>query len=156
MFVHLIQFEVTDGLDLGLLDEGAHITLGLSRSSRLWTRFLRGSGEHPVGTSGDLQGEPQWEAKGRVRGKFEGSTNQVAPTKKSTHCFLEPLCSLQLYPACGRGVHWCQTELFNKLDTSHAMSSTSDIMRPPDHNQWLFFLSHYFYFRCLTRGIVPV
>lgn len=23
MFVHLIQFEVTDGLDLGLLDEGA-------------------------------------------------------------------------------------------------------------------------------------
>lgn len=59
MFVHLIQFEVTDGLDLGLLDEGAHITLGLSRSSRLWTRFLRGSGEHPVDTSGDLKSEPQ-------------------------------------------------------------------------------------------------
>ncbi len=65
MFVHLIQFEVTDGLDLGLLDEGAHVTLGLSRSSRLWTRFLRGSGEHPVDTSGDLRGEPQREAKTR-------------------------------------------------------------------------------------------
>lgn len=103
MFVHLIQFEVTDGLDLGLLDEGAHITLGLSRSSRLWTRFLRGSGEHPVGTSGDLQGEPQWEAKGRVRGMLEGS--MVTPTKKSTHHFLKPLCSVQLYPACERCVH---------------------------------------------------
>lgn len=57
MFAHLIQFEVTDGLDLGLLDEGAHVTLGLSRSSRLWTRFLRGSGEHPADTSGDLKGK---------------------------------------------------------------------------------------------------
>lgn len=57
MFVHLIQFEVTDGLDLGLLDGGAHVTLGLSRSSRLWTRFFRGSGEDPVDTSGDLRSE---------------------------------------------------------------------------------------------------
>lgn len=57
MFVHLIQFEVTDGLDLVLLDEGAQVTLGLSRSRRLWTRFVRGSGEHPVDTSGDLKSE---------------------------------------------------------------------------------------------------
>ena len=55
MFVHLIQFDVSDGLDLGLLDGGAHVTLGLSSSSRLWTRFFRGSGEHPVDTSGDLK-----------------------------------------------------------------------------------------------------
>lgn len=99
MFVHLIQFEVTDGLDLGLLAEGAHITLGLSRSSRLWTRFLRGSGEHPVGTSGDLQGEPQREAKGRglwikkkkVR-RFHGHTDQeIHPPLLKTTPFIAAL-----------------------------------------------------------------
>lgn len=55
MFVHLIQFGVTEGSDLSLLDGAAHVTLGLSSSSRLWTRLLRGSGERPVDTSGDLR-----------------------------------------------------------------------------------------------------
>lgn len=64
MFVHLIQFDEAEGLDLGLLDEGAHLTLGLSRLSRLCTRLLRGSGEHPVDTSGDLTGERQRRAAG--------------------------------------------------------------------------------------------
>lgn len=76
MFVHLIQFEITDGLDLVLLDEGARVTLGLSRSRRLWMRFLRGSGEHPVDTSGDLDGERQRREVCKSAGRLLGHTNQ--------------------------------------------------------------------------------
>lgn len=36
---------------------GPDVTLGLSRCSRLWARFLRGSGDDPVVTSGDLWSE---------------------------------------------------------------------------------------------------
>ena len=82
MFVHLIQFEVTDGLDLGLLDRGAHVTLGLSSSSRLWTRFFRGSGEHPVDTSGDLkQRQEVYKCLKKKKKKVEEGYT-VTPTEK--------------------------------------------------------------------------
>lgn len=76
MFVHLIRFEITDGLDLVLLDEGARVTLGLSRSLRLWMRFFRGSGEAPVDTSGDLHGERQRREAYKSAGRLHGRTDQ--------------------------------------------------------------------------------
>lgn len=76
MFVHLIQFEITDGLDLVLLDEEALVTLGLSRSLCLWMRFLRGSGEPPVDTSGDLDGERQRREVSKSAGRLLSRTNQ--------------------------------------------------------------------------------
>lgn len=89
MFVHLIQFEVTDGLDLGLLDGGAHVTLGLSRSSRLWTRFFRGSGEDPVDTSGDLRSEPQWKVKRKKDKRFINERSHGHSTLSLERSFIQ-------------------------------------------------------------------
>lgn len=60
VFVLLIQFEVSYSFWILRSSErkgGPDVTSGLSRCSRLWTRFLRGSGEDPVATSGDLGSE---------------------------------------------------------------------------------------------------
>lgn len=87
MFAHLIQFGVVHVLDLGLLDEGANVTLGLSRSSRLWTLFLRGSGEHPVDTSGDLRRESRSKQQRKVFNKLEELQGYMATVTKKSACY---------------------------------------------------------------------
>lgn len=57
-FVVLLSTCSSDSIWHILSRKGGHdVTLGLSRCSRLWALFLRGSGEDPVVTSGDLGSE---------------------------------------------------------------------------------------------------
>ena len=163
MFVHLIQFDVSDGLDLGLLDGGAHVTLGLSSSSRLWARFFRGSGEHPVDTSGDLkQRQEVYKLKKKKKKKKKKKVTRSHQQRKSTHRFLQ---TRQLLTTRERCFHQRQTELmsgfFAKTWTwAIQCHPPQNNVGPPlpllHHSQWLFFLCYYFYFRCLTGEIVPV